>query len=244
MKTGRICAILMIGMLLFSLIGCAEQPSATESETYQDLFTYTIAEDSVTVVEETSIAKKPSVPTLTLPEKIQGHPVEVIGENAFYQYKEMRSITLPQSLREIQGGAFYRCYSLEKITIPKNVETIESEAFFRCSALTDITVEEGNPRYCDVNGVLFNKDKTVLHNYPEGKTDKRYTLPDSVTEIGASAFGYQCAALEEIVIPKSVTVFPDYNIFVFPDRITLLVQANSAAERYAKTHELNYKIIN
>ncbi|WP_400233773.1 leucine-rich repeat protein, partial [Methanomethylophilus alvi] len=57
-----------------------------------------------------------------------------------------------------------------------------------CTSLTAINVAEGNTAYVSENGVLFNKSKTSLIQYPAGKTDSAYTIPDSVTYIGYDAF--------------------------------------------------------
>jgi hypothetical protein len=51
--------------------------------------------------------------------------------------------------------------------------------------------------------VVFNKDKTTLVAYPGGKQGA-YTIPNSVTSIGDSAF-YYCPSLTSITIPNSVT---------------------------------------
>ena len=220
----------------------ATQNSEQDTAVYNDLFAYKAENDAIQIIEQKSLIYKPEQTEIALPEEIDGLPVKTIGKNAFYQYKDTRSFVLPQNLLKIESCAFYRCYLLQKMIIPKNVELIESEAFFRCSSLTEIEVDEQNLQYCSEDGVLFNKNKTVLHTYPEGKKNEKYIIPSSVTEIGDSAFGYHCAHLKEIVIGKNVTVFPDYNIFVFPDDITLRVDPDSAAEQYAKTHHLHYQV--
>lgn len=207
---------------------------------YNDLFAYTVEKDAIKIIETDTIWK-PTAIQIVIPEEIEGVPVTVIGNSAFYQYKDTKSFVLPQNLSKIESCAFYRCYELQSISIPKNVCFVDYEAFFHCSSLSSISVDSENPNYSDINGVLFNKDKTILHTYPEGKTDKKYTIPSSVTEIGDSAFGYHCAHLQEIVIGKNVTTFPDYNIFVFPEDILLWVDPDSTAEQYAIEHHLNYQ---
>ncbi|MCP4846827.1 MAG: leucine-rich repeat protein, partial [Verrucomicrobiaceae bacterium] len=58
--------------------------------------------------------------------------------------------------------------------------------------------------YTEVNGVLFNTEKTVLLTYPAGKTGTNYNIPDGVTSIGVQAF-WSSSSLTSITIPDSVT---------------------------------------
>lgn len=51
---------------------------------------------------------------------------------------------------------------VQVITIGAGVEKVDSKAFYSCWALREIRVDENNPNYCDVEGVLYNKDKTEL----------------------------------------------------------------------------------
>lgn len=62
-------------------------------------------------------------------------------------------------------------------------------------------IEEGNPYYTVIDGVLYNKDVTKLISVPVGV--KEINIPDTVTIIGEYAFAY-CHGLTDIVIPSSV----------------------------------------
>ena len=87
------------------------------------------------------------------------------------------------------------------VTIPNSVTSIESGAFSSCG-LTSINVAEDNLNYASIDGVLYSKDKKTLIRVPITKTS--FTIPNSVTSIGGSAFNY-CTGLTSVTIPNSVT---------------------------------------
>ena len=135
----------------------------------------------------------------TIPES-----VNIIKTHAFANCTSLTSITIPDSVTSIDWGAFRRCRSLKSITIPDGVTSIGSGVFVDCSSLKTIKVGAGNVNYTEVNGVMFNTEKTVLHTYPAGKAETNYRIPDSVTRIGEMAFMY-CDSLTSITIPDGVT---------------------------------------
>ena len=109
---------------------------------------------------------------------------------------------IPNSVTSIGSSAFYGCSKLTSIFISDSVSgKIE---FGSCSNLTTIDVATNNVDYSSENGVLFDKNKTALICYPSGKTENNYSIPDSVTSIGNSAFS-GCTSLTSVTIPNSVT---------------------------------------
>ena len=132
--------------------------------------------------------------------------VTYIGKFAFFEHSGITSITIPSSVISIGQGAFEYCYGLTSITIPDGVTSIGKYALTGCTRLTSINVNENNQNYCSVDGVLFDKGKTTLITYPNGKGASygaSYIIPSSVTSIEEWAFT-NCSGLTSITIPSSV----------------------------------------
>lgn len=132
-----------------------------------------------------------------------GGGVTSIGDMAFLFCPSLKSIAIAPNVTNIGHSAFYQCYSLTNIMIPANVAQIGAEAFSGCTSLTSLKVDASNSVYCDIGGILFNIDKTVLLQCPGGKTGT-YIIPGTVTSICSKAF-YLCFGLTDVVIPASVT---------------------------------------
>ena len=153
--------------------------------------------------------------------------VKTIGYSAFHESVNLTDITVPNSVTSIGDRAFAGCTGLTSVTLGNGVTSIEDEAFCNCSGLTSITIPDSvtsigyyafegctglksinvasdNDCFSSNNGVLFNKEKTELIKYPEGKSETSYTIPNSVTSIGYAAFA-GCTGLTSITISDSVT---------------------------------------
>lgn len=88
--------------------------------------------------------------------------------------------------------------------IPDSVECISEGLYSLASAYL---VDDNNNYFSDIDGVLFNKDKTVLINYPGGREGDTYVVPAGVKEIGEDAFVY--SEITKVVLPEGLEKIGD-----------------------------------
>ena len=148
--------------------------------------------------------------------------IKTIREEAFFECKNLRSITFPSSIEIIEGKAFSSCYELRSLTIPRSVMGVGEQIVSYCHSLASIKVEDGNSVYDsrnNCNAIIESKTNTLIAGckntmIPNDVTKigdgafiscgfTTITIPNSVTSIGSDAF--QGCALESITIPSSVT---------------------------------------
>ncbi len=97
---------------------------------------------------------------------------------------------LPNGIEEVCDYAFAYCNELNAVIMSRTIKKWYSNALYGSNNITIIDVEDENPYYSSMDGVLFNKEKTVLVTYPAGKEGDVYTVPDSVVTIADNACGY------------------------------------------------------
>ena len=129
--------------------------------------------------------------------------VTSIGNSAFADCKRLTSVTIPNGVIYISSGAFAGLTGLTQITIPRSVTYLDYLAFSGSVGLASISVDDLNPAYCSVDGVVFNKARTTLVKMPEGWKGS-FVVPDGVTSIGVLACA-GCRGLTDVSIPDSVT---------------------------------------
>ncbi len=159
--------------------------------------------NSITSIAGRAMSSCGNLTSITIPNK-----VTTIGSPAFDGCSRLTTITIPNSVTSLGTSSFANCPYLTTLFIPSSVLTVNVEAYTSLTGLTKIEVEAGNPNYCSIDGVLFNKDKTSLVLYPQARKMSTYSIPEGVVTIEASAFG-NCREITTVKIPNSVTTLND-----------------------------------
>ena len=211
---------LVVCLLAF---GSTAASAATEGD-----YSYTITDGEAIITEYFGDDSD-----LAIPATLGGYPVTAIGGWAFencdflstviipdsvttiedYAFRwcdALISVAIPESVITIGDGAFRYCKSLASVNIPKSVRYIGDSAFNNCSSLGKIGVAIDNPSYSTLDGVLFNKNRSVLIQCPGGKSGS-YVIPTSVITVGSASF-FECAHLTSVAIGINVA---DINISAF-----------------------------
>jgi len=169
---------------------------------------------------------------ITIPSKIGFKTIFAIRRMAF-AFRLITSVTIPNSIKSIGDLAFAACIFLTDVTLPDNLNHYGDGAFSNCVRLTAINVNSANTAFCSENGVLYNKNKTTLLQYPSGKTGA-FTIPASVTSIGKFALGTYAN-------PTSVTfcgTIPSKN-FWFDDNPKYSMSLGNLREKFYETDPEN-----
>lgn len=147
---------------------------------------------------------------------------------ALYRYKGSSTettFTVPDThdgkpVTELMAFSVANAEYLETLNIGANIKKIDKWSLTNCPVLKEINVSEDNPYFTSVDGVLYNKDVTVLLAYPNGRapleTDADgkavgggdFTVPETVKEISENAF-YLCSNLRTIKFSDSLEKIGD-----------------------------------
>ncbi len=188
--------------------------SAAPWYSYRSSIKKVMINDGTTSVGEYAFHKCTSLSSIDIPDGVTS-----IGNSAFRNCSLLTSINIPDKVTSIGNFAFNNCSSLTNIDIPNSVTSIGESAFQNCSALTKINVDGSNLFYSnDSVGVLFDKEKTTIIQFPTGSTIESYNLPKSVREINWDAF-HGNSSLKSIKIIGNIsrlstsTGYPNFTIY-------------------------------
>lgn len=125
-----------------------------------------------------------------------------IGPAAFGYCDNIIEFDIPQKVVSMGINLFEKCQNIKTVTIPASVLTIGASCFNECRKLENIFVDSKNPNYCSQDGVLYDKQRTVLYCFPGGR-DEDFVIPNTVVLLKTNSFdGY---FRENISIPVSLS---------------------------------------
>ena len=179
-----------------------------------------------------------------------------IGKMAFYHASQLQRVTIGENVKTIDEQAFSVCRNLSHVVIGENVDSILLSAFASANSkikvldipknvkfienkslsaysLEAINVHPDNANYTSVDGVLFNKQKNYLQDFPRSKATT-YMVPDCVDTIGPSAFAYNHNIVLISFSPNSQLKHIEKEAFmgcVFMQRLELPTSLQSIEER-------------
>lgn len=191
----------------------------------------------VTTIGQGAFQGCSSITRIVLPES-----VTAIESQAF-EYTNIESIRLPNTLKTIGANAFDNCPSLKSVTIPASVETIEARAFQHNNSLTDVYVL-GVDTKCAADAfapeTTYNKLIAASADEREGSAVNRTWFKSEDSAYPIPAMLHSPAAAKDKYVNKALTKFPQWtltdeagNVWPNPDNKSNLVDYFAHPENLA-----------
>jgi BspA type Leucine rich repeat region (6 copies) len=139
---------------------------------------------------------------------IIGNGVNSIPDGTFAFCTNLSTLSIPNSVTTI-GSAFWGASKLSIIRIGTGVTSIDNSAFDACTSLVNIEISPDNLNFSSIDGVLYNKSKTSIIRYPEGKQDAHFQILSGITSLGDKAFKHNIY-LNDISIPDEIEKIGSY----------------------------------
>ena len=187
---------------VFKLVGLNSsntEYAPTASSYTVDGYTYDLAEITYNACESYTNLKTVDLSRLSYLREIWNYAFK--GCSALTTIKLNSSTSLG-----IRTEAFANCTSLTTLNLTSNVYDFGASAVNGCSNLKTITVSTLNKHLCDVNGIVYSKDKTELVRCPPGHNTTIFnhsSFPSTLKEIGFEAFA-TCKKIQKVHIPYGV----------------------------------------
>lgn len=160
-----------------------------------------------------------------IPETIDGYGVRELGNSLFSGKNTLHSVTIPDSVIQIDSSVFANCVNLSSVKMSNNLQTLWYGAFQNCKSLTSIFIPKSlvniGPYYNSAYTCSFSNSGIKTIEFEKGITKiqpllfgecynlEKVVIPDTVTEIGSSAFT-NCNNLTHVTIPDSVITINSY----------------------------------
>lgn len=159
---------------------------------------------------ETALSEAENLHTLVLPSGLK-----TVG--GFNSCPKLTGLILPKGLEVIGSHAFCGCDSITSIRIPASVKEMYGSSFAGCN-ITAYEVDDCNPYYTAVEGVVYSKDLQTLVAFPTDYPIKHYKVPAGTKRIGSEAFMF--SHVDTVELPQGLTTI-EYGAFECSDILSI-----------------------
>jgi len=124
--------------------------------------------------------------------------------SAYPQNNRTKDFHIPEGTNGVTGNSYLNgCRYVENVYVPSSLINFNFGLFEFNENLKNIYVDASNPAICDIDGILYNKEKTRLLCYPRGRECAEVVLPNGTEELDNCSF-YKCNQITGIVVPASM----------------------------------------
>ena len=245
-----VAVCMMITMLPLSAVTAfaADTSSSTVYEATVDgyKYAYTVnADGNATITDFLGPVASTSTGSydITIPEKLDDHPVTGLGESSFsgtyspdhpknYTLlsfcNQIQSVTIPESVTSIGKSAFEDCSNLDSLTIKGVATSIGAYAFGSCTSLTSLslvgsfqTIGDYAFVSCGMTSLTIDATITSIEKYAfSSRSLTSLSLTGNVQKIGDYAFAY-CTSLTSLSLTGNVQKIGDYAFYSCPSLKTV-----------------------
>lgn len=161
---------------------------------------------------------------VTLPATLNEQPVVTISNDAFYNNQTITSVTIPEGVALMQSWAFAFCENLKSVSLPASLKQIYPDAFYGSNAIESVKVAAGNTAYSVAGNCLIDTaEKAIVIGFANSviptdsnvatkirayafENNANFTdlaIPDNITFIGDGAFAH-CENLKSVKLPNGI----------------------------------------
>ena len=160
-------------------------------------YTYTILTDDTVKITK----YKGTDESIVIPSEIDGKKVTVIGSSAFYGFKSLKNIEIPDGITSIENYAFCQCWSITSLSVPESVTSIGTGAFRFCGDLKEIKLPSNLTVLSDS---LFGADANLEYiTFGDAEKTDTVIIPETVQKIGNYVF-MNCEKIKNINLPANL----------------------------------------
>ena len=236
-----VAVCMMITMLPLSAVTAfaADTSSSTVYEATVDgyKYAYTVNGGNATITDFLGPVASTSTGSydITIPEKLDDHPVTGLGESSFSGTyspdhpknntllsfcNQIQSVTIPESVTSIGKSAFEDCSNLDSLTIKGVATSIGAYAFGSCTSLTSLslvgsfqTIGDYAFVSCGMTSLTIDATITSIEKYAfSSRSLTSLSLTGNVQKIGDYAFAY-CTSLTSLSLTGNVQKIGDYAFY-------------------------------